>query len=416
MRGAIAQTTLRASAVLGLRLMVQAGALLLVAHMLGPELFGAFAGTASLAVLLGALSTFGTHFVLLGTMAKAPERRLEVLAYALPLTLGCGTALLLAYLGAGSWLLRAQSLEGGWWFLLGLGLTELLLQPLFSLVVYEQWGAGHPVRSQLWANLPLVLRLLGLGGLMLLLEAPSLGCIAWVYVLASSVTWWCVWQRLQWRGPPWRLWCRPSASQRREALGFAVLGLTASGSAELDKALSAHLLPSVAAGLYAAGSRAVGATTLPVIALTIAALPRLFGGKRQGQSQSTRLERWLLACTFFYSLVVATLLWFTAPWLAALFGSAYAGMEAVIYVLCWAIPGMALRITAGSILMSVKHPWLRAMLEMVGVLVLGGASVSLTSLVGFLGMPWAMVCAEWTMAAMGLGFVFFLERKPGMAS
>ena len=64
-KGAIARSTIRTSFVLGLRLVVQAGTLLLVARMLGPEQYGAFAAIAALAVLMGTFATFGTHFVLL---------------------------------------------------------------------------------------------------------------------------------------------------------------------------------------------------------------------------------------------------------------------------------------------------------------------------------------------------------------
>ena len=52
--GPIAQSTLKTTAVLGVRLFVQAGTLLIVARMLGPEQFGVFVGVAALAVMLGA--------------------------------------------------------------------------------------------------------------------------------------------------------------------------------------------------------------------------------------------------------------------------------------------------------------------------------------------------------------------------
>jgi len=51
-KGPIARGTVRTSVVLGLRLVVQAGTLLIVARMLGPGAFGVFAGVAALAVLL----------------------------------------------------------------------------------------------------------------------------------------------------------------------------------------------------------------------------------------------------------------------------------------------------------------------------------------------------------------------------
>ena len=107
MIGRIAASAIRTSAVLGLRLVVQAGSLLLVARLLGPQQFGTFAGVAALAVLLGTLATFGTHLVLIGEMAKDPARRVQVLAYAMPTTLVCGGILLAAFLS-----ICAQTLPG----------------------------------------------------------------------------------------------------------------------------------------------------------------------------------------------------------------------------------------------------------------------------------------------------------------
>lgn len=80
LKGPIARATIRTSFVLVLRLIVQSGTLLLVARMLGQELFGAFAGMATLAVLMGAFSTFGTHLVLLGEASKNKQLGVDILS------------------------------------------------------------------------------------------------------------------------------------------------------------------------------------------------------------------------------------------------------------------------------------------------------------------------------------------------
>src|SRR5690606_26276479 len=97
-KGPIAQGALRTSLVLFVRLLVQAGALLLVARLLGSHEFGAFAAVAALAVLFGTMSTLGTHLVLLGQVSKDPRRSAEVLSYAVPTTVVCGSLLLIPYL------------------------------------------------------------------------------------------------------------------------------------------------------------------------------------------------------------------------------------------------------------------------------------------------------------------------------
>lgn len=51
--GPITKSTIRTSFVLGIRLLIQTGTLLLVARLLGASNYGLFAGIAALAVLIG---------------------------------------------------------------------------------------------------------------------------------------------------------------------------------------------------------------------------------------------------------------------------------------------------------------------------------------------------------------------------
>ena len=149
LKGPIARSTLRTSAVLGLRLVVQAGTLLLVARLLGPGDYGAFAGVAGLAVTLGTLSTFGFHLLLLDRVSRNPNTRARAMAHAVPATLLCGTVLLVVFLLVCATVLR--SLAIGLPALLAIGITELLLQPLFALPAWTLTALGKTARSQLLA-------------------------------------------------------------------------------------------------------------------------------------------------------------------------------------------------------------------------------------------------------------------------
>ena len=153
MKGPIARATLRTSVVLGLRLFVQAGTLLLVARMLGPHDFGAFAGVAALAVMLGTLSTFGTHIVLLAEVSRKPQRRSAVLPFALSTTLICGSLLFGLYLLLATTLLGEAGIGTG--VLIALVLAELILQPLLNLPSVGHQGHGRIATSQLLITLQL---------------------------------------------------------------------------------------------------------------------------------------------------------------------------------------------------------------------------------------------------------------------
>lgn len=399
--GPIALATIRTSVALGLRLLVQAGTLLLVARLLGPEQFGAFAGIAALAAMLGTLATFGTHVVLLGEMSKDPAQRAQVLPYAVPTTLVCGGMLLVFYTLICVCWLDVQHISVS--VLLLIGSTEMLLQPLFVLMAIEQHALGRIARSQLLQMLPMVLRLLA-GCLVFVLQASQpLQAYAVGYAVASVLALACGALALPTRWPSWRGWRLPSRSERKGAFGYAVLNITKAGPTELDKTLALKLLPHDVIGVYAAGARVVGAVVLPVTAMTLSALPRLF---RDGHSSSGRhLLAWMYGAALAYSLLLAAVLWLVAPAFDLVFGAQYMGISDVIRLLCFSIPGLALRLVAGNALMALGKPWMRVGFEVVGLAILVFASVWLAGWLGASGLPLAVVCSEWGMAVVGAWLV-----------
>lgn len=409
MRGPIARATLRTSAVLGVRLFVQAGTLLLVARMLGPHDYGAFAGVAALAVMLGTLSTFGTHIVLLAEVSRDPQRRAGVLPFALSTTLICGSLLFALYLLLATTLLGAAGI--GTSVLVALGLAELILQPLLNLPGAEHQGHGRIATSQMLITLPLALRLLAAATVWLLHPVDPLRDYAWGYLGASALALLVATLSLRHPWPALRDWRLPRRAELRHAAGYAVLNLTGAGPAELDKTLALKLLPLAAVGVYAAGARVIGALTLPVIALMLAALPRLFREGQVDRTRSDRLLRWVFAAALGYSLLLAAALWVAAPLFDLLFGPRYHGLGDTIRWLTLAVPGMALRIAAGSALMALGKPWMRVGFELGGLVVLTAAAFVLAPRLALSGIPLALACSEWSMAILGWVSMTALERR-----
>lgn len=408
-KGPIARGTFRTSAVLVLRLLVQAGTLLLVARLLGPREYGAFAGIAALAVLLGTLATFGTHVVLLAEVAKDATRCEQVLPYAIPTTLLCGAALLLVYLLVCTLALREAGVSLA--VLLAIGMTEMWLQPLFSLPATEHLALGRIARSQLLTILPLTLRLVAAAAVFMLHPADLLAAYGYGYFLASLIALIVATVTMPAPWPRPHLWRLPHKLELRTAVGFAVLNITATTPVELDKTLATKLLPLAASGLYAAGARVIGAATLPVIAMMLSALPRLFREGQEDPKRTSSLLWWIFAAAFVYSISLAIVLWLIAPVFVWVFGAKYHGIEHVIHWLCLAVPGMALQMAAGSVLMAFGRPWMRVGFELVGLLVLLVSSTLLVPHWGLQGMALALVCMEWAMTVLGIGFVVYVRRN-----
>ena len=400
----IALSTLRTSAVLGLRLGAQAGTLLLIARLLGPDQFGSYAGLTALAVLLGSFASFGTHLVLLAEVSKDPQQRHRVLGYAVPTTMLCGSALLAIFL------LLAQY---GWgesaiplWAMACIGITETLLLPLYTLPVTEELALEKTVSSQLWMLLPLVLRTLVAGAVLGLAPAQAMPIFMALYAASAVAALLAIglYKPRAWSKP--RHWRLPRIRQLKHSAGYATLALTSLGPSELDKILASKLLASGAAGIYAVASRVMGAATLPVIALMLSAMPRLFRHRAQAPAQAQRLRMAIFLATLLYGCILSALLWLTAPWVQWLFGAAYTDLEQMLRWLCWAAPGLAVRIAAGSMLMSQEQPWRRAAFETLGVMGLVAAACVLAPNYGVVGMAQALFISEWGMAAMGAILIF----------
>lgn len=409
LKGPIALGTIRTSFVLGLRLFIQAGTLLLVARMLGPEEFGAFAGIASLAVLLGALSTFGTNLILFGEVSKESTKRNQVLSYAIPTTLLCGGLLFAVYMVIAFWLLPDDSLSLR--VLFAIGITEILLQPLFGLMSTEHHALGRIASAQLMQSAPLALRLLIAAMIFSFDLTPAIDIYAMSCLAASILTLGIGAFYLPDKWPFWNRWRLPKIVELRYAFGYAVINISKIGPAELDKTLAMKLLPLEAVGIYAAGARVVGAITLPITAMTLSALPRLFRESKIYTAGSGVLLRRMYVVAFIYSLMLVGVLSLTAMMLEAFFGDGYQGVGEIIRWLCLAIPGMALRLISGNALMAMDKPWLRFIFEFTGMLILVLACISSVAVIGNIGFPIGVVIAEWSMAAIGYLFVSSVNSK-----
>lgn len=405
--GPIARGTIRTSMVLGLRLLVQAGTLLLIARLLGPAQFGIFAGIAAMAVLLGSFSTFGTHLVLLAEVAKNPSRRDAVLSYAVPTTLLCSSLLFAIFLLLTQFWFSTATIPP--WAIACIGLTEILLLPLYTLPATEELALEKTARSQLLMLLPLGLRTLSAAFVILLAPQQPMEAFLALYAVSAAsalIIMWC-YKRQAWPSP--RSWRMASVRQLKYSAGYATLALTALGPSELDKILAAKLLPAGVAGAYTAVARVIGASTLPVTALLLSAMPRLFRHSTAAPVRAQRLNHWIFVTSLLYGGVLAGILWLTAPVVQWLFGSAYSDLAHLLHWLCWVIPGLALRIAAGSILMTLERPWLRAAFETFGMATLIIAALALCPRFGVHGMVTALAVSEWGMAILGLAVIVHIS-------
>lgn len=403
--GPITKSTIRTSFVLGMRLLIQTATLLLVARLLGASNYGLFAGITALAVLIGTFSTFGTHLVLLGEVSKSPTRCAQILSYAIPTTLIFSSILFLLYIGICS--LLFYSLSPSLIVIICIGLTEIILLPLFLLSTIEELALGKTAQSQLWVIFPLALRTVAAALVLFIDSAEPLILFSWLYLGSAVIALYCrkLFKPDAWLNPKgWRL---ANKQELKNSAGYAALAVTAAGPTELDKMLAVKLLPLGMSGIYVAAARVMGAVALPIMALLLVVLPRLFRTHDTLANSSSKLNTWIVITVLIYSAAISSVLWWFAPWIELVFGSHYHGMTNLLRWLCYVIPLLLLRISLANILMSMDKPWLRALIETLGMVILVLSAVILSSYFSVLGIIFALAVSEATMVILSLIIVFY---------
>ncbi len=399
MRGAIARATVQTSIVLTGRLAIQAISILLIARLLGTQGYGAFASAAALAITLGSLSTFGSHYLLVIAARTRDADRSNILDQAIPLTIGVGCLLSLLHVALCRLWLDAS--DTSLFAIACIGVADIILQPLLWLRSFEMMGSGEAWRSQVVATLAIGMRLIAASIAWFVPALRSLDAYAPCHLVATLAGLMLALKLSSHAWPDVRHWRIPDRRFIRRSSGYAATSVTAMAPLEIDKVVAASLVPLGAAGIYAASTRVLAAAVLPVVAMMVAALPRLTTSEKGGNG---RLLRAILGASSAYGAIIAALLWFSAPVVEQLFGTAYLGLVPLLRVLALAAPGLALRIAAGNSLIASERSWPKFAFEVSGVLVLCSTGWVFATHLGVIGIAWSVVLTETTIGiAMVVG-------------
>lgn len=398
-RGALARSSLHTGGLLALRLLAQAAILLLLTRLLGPVIYGQLVAAASLAVVMGILASLGAGFVMMAQAPKHADAVATVWRYAWPLTLAVGLLLLTVYLP------MARLLGGGtplaWHVLVFLGVTELLCTPWTSMQSFALQASDRVPLSQFVQWLPLGLRVIAvlpcflldasqrLGGYAVLqLVAAVIGLLAGLLITMQYV-------RLDWRPRLAR------ARELRQGASYAAMHLVAANPSEIDKIMAARLIGSHDAGIYAATSRAMGSVTMPVIAMLLAAQPRLFRYAAALDPQGKALIRLIAILALGWGLLCWLALTIVSPVLPWVFGKSFGAMALLMPWLAAVAAPLSLRFAAGTVLMTLGRPLERMLFELFGIATLLLGMFVFAPRMGMRGLASAMLLSETAMALLG---------------
>lgn len=399
MRGALGRSSLKTAVMLGLRVMTQAGTLVLLTRLLGPSQYGNYTAVAALAVVLGTLPSLGSGYVLLARGSKDAQATADIWRYTWPLTLVLGLALLGLYLAFAPALVPPNSLSMT--MLFWIGASELILAPYSLLFSFALQSQERVPLSQLVQWIPLALRLLAAAMCFSFEESARLStfvALQFIAALIGVATSWLIARRhvrFHWRP---RL---ASAQELRTGSTYALMFLVTSNPSELDKMAAARLVGPFEAGIYASSSRAMSAMVMPVVAMLLAAQPRLFRHAHDPNTQNRALIRTIALLAGGWGLFSSVLLMLCAPLLPRFFGHEYEAAAALAYWLALIPAPLSLRVAAGSVLVALGRPLERVGFELGGLVFLLLGMLAMGRHFGPQGLIAAVTISEILMCSFG---------------
>ncbi|MDR1888725.1 MAG: lipopolysaccharide biosynthesis protein [Zoogloeaceae bacterium] len=412
MLGGLAKSSLKTLLVMGLRIFTQAGTLILVARLLSPGLYGHYVALVSLAVLLGILPTLGIAFVMLQRAHEGKQAIEDIWRYAWPLVLVLGVGLFLMYLLLVNFLF--DDLVFGWWFVVGLGVIEIVFMPFVTLCGASFQAIDRVPYAQLLQWIPVGARLLvvfpcfGVDAyytldVFIVLQVAAVG-ISLAIILLITRNKFTLFAMPRWI----------SLAEFHQSSSYCAMHFIAISPAEIDKIVLPQFISAHDVGIYAGTSRVLNALMTPVIAMLLASQPRLFRYVADhSRNNVSRLSIHLVAWAVFLGLFAMLILTVTSSILPYLFGERYGDMVAFAPILAFAALPIALRISGGTLLVALGHPVQRTIFEIAGIVTLLLCIAIFVPGHGLYGAAIALIMAESLMAVMGCILVFRAQKSLG---
>lgn len=395
----------------GIRVVAQALWLVLIARALGPQGYGAFAGIAGLGNAVGGLAGLGLGLVMYRDVAQDPICFSERWSQTVVATTASGSLLAAGFvICSGSVLGYTDKVV-----IVGVAVSEIVCFPFVTAAAFA--FAAHE-RMSLSAALPAMLassRVIAVLAFLLLPNAKTLANYVWFHASATAVFVGISLLMV-------RILLRPAVApivfswrQLCDGLAFSAVWMTGNALTSLDKALVLRLAGSEVAGLYASAYRFAMVLALPVDALVMAAMPRLFrqGG---GVPSNPRLIRRLLLVTIAYGLLSGVSLWLIADLLPLLLGDRFVAATGAVKWMGIFLPFYGLCVLGGNLLMARGYRMLRLMVEGAGLASLVLFGIWLLPRFGLNGAVTMMIASEVLLCIATWALLLWMRIASGQAA
>jgi O-antigen/teichoic acid export membrane protein len=374
----------------GGQLLIQGIYFVLIGRALGPDGFGAFAGTLALVFILVPFAGWGSGQILIQEVARSPETLPIYWGNALLTVLVSGLLFTLAALGIGYWMLPSLPLQ----LILALALAELLCGKVVDLAG-QAFQALEQLHMTSWLNILLgVVKLSAVS--LFLLVSPRSGITGWGFwycgavATAALATFVWVTRQLGWPQPaPRRI-----LGSLREGWHFALGLSSATIYNDIDKTMLARLSTLEATGIYAAAYRLIAMSFVPIRSLLYATDARFFRDGSRGIRGSLALSRRLLPPVVAYGVIATIGLALTASIVPMVLGDEYSGTVEATRWLAAIVFLRSIHYLAANSLTGAGYQRIRSTIQ----LIIAGINVALNLWLipnyGWLGAAWASLACD----------------------
>ena len=379
------------------RLALQLAWVLLLARALGSQGYGIFSGLAGLGLALGGFAALGMGLRLYEHAARdhaVLDSHWSLVRSGLVWT---APLLLTVYLACVS----AMGIDAALPVVVAIGVAEIVLAPLCTQIAFAYASVGRMGES---AAAPVVLslaRVVAAAGYLLVVPAAGLGGYAILHVVATLVAVAWIWRRVHVQLGLSRRSRRADRGELCSGLGFASIWASGLALTSLDKTAVMYAGGGAVAGEYTAGYRLASIAALPVEALTMTIMPRLFRAGA-GKPLSLRIMLLLVVAVLAYGLIAGQLVALAAPLVPLLLGDGFAGLVPLAALLGWWLPAYCLRTLLGNMLLGHGRKRARVIAELSGLVMLVSLVLCWVPDTGLAGALKALLVTEWWIACVSL--------------
>jgi len=391
----------------GAGLLFQAVYFLVLARLLGVTEYGIFAGAFALTSLLGQYSALGTGTVLLRYVSADARGFQSYWGNVLITTIGMGAMFTVVLHFIAIHLLNHQSAA----LVVPAAIANCICAPLV-VETSRVFQAFEKMRAMAIVNLSTSF-----------VRTSTVGLMFFVCHRATALQWSVASMLISLFGAILAaVWASVALGQPRsdtnlllqrgwEGFGYSFASSTSAVYNDLDKTILGHYGMNKANGVYTMAYRILDITTVPIIALKDAALPRLFRLGRYGLGHTSDMSQRLLKKALPLSLAISFLLFLASPSIPRIVGNGFSDVVLALRLLFLIPVFRCVHQIMGSALTSSGLQRYRTLTQFMAALMNLGLNLWLIPVHGWRGAAWSSVATDGALVIMNCAIVLILRSR-----